>query len=227
MPDDQQAILRRQFQRRFAFGLNAVILLIISLVLFFLALTHPLNIALLNGQTVWAGYARPDLMYAGAVLLGVIGLHGVWLAWQERKLKLRGLRFVLHLIGTLVTLGLSLTFLNSWYFNESHKWIAGYTPVSSGAPTEVLTITLLLLTIILLVTLPLHGIRLLYQTLLEGMLQPSNSGQTKPKRSDSLKPKRGDTSESTPMPDDDQLVVGDDGELSDWAEHQLRTNRLS
>ncbi len=218
MSEDQQ-VIRRQFQWRFAFGLNAVVLFIISLMSFFLALTHPLNMTLLNGQAAWAGYARPDLMYVGSMLLGVVGLHGIWLLGREGKLKPRGLRFALHLLGIIVSVMLTMTFFNSWYFNEAHKWIAGYTPVSPGAPSEIIVVVLLLLTAILTLTLPLHGIFLVYKTLLTRTLQRSSPKQRKYKRKDVMEAKL--------KRDEARSLAGDDHELSEWGEQAGRAKRLS
>lgn len=218
MAKDQQ-VIRQQFQRRFAFGLNAVALLTLSLIVFFLALTHPLNMTILNGQATWAGYARPDLMYAGSLLLGIVGIHGVWLLWREGKLKPRGLRFTLHFVGTIVSLMLTMTFLSSWYFNEAHKWIDGYRPVSPGAPSEIVVITLLLLTIILTVMLPLHGIRLMYETLLLRTLQQSHPQRGKRKRIDVLEAKL--------KRDEARYLNAEESQPSAGLEQEKRAKRLS
>ena len=208
MGEDKQFIIRR-FRERFTFGLNSLISLSISLILFFLAFTHPLNTGFWDGHIVWAGYARPDLMYVGSILLGVIGLHSIWLLWREGKLKPRGSRFALHALGAFVGAALTVTFLSSWYFNETHKWLTGYVPVSPGAPSQIITMTMLLLISLLLFTLPLHGIHFLYNILLERTLQHSDASPEKPKR------------------DEEQGVVGDDGELLEWVEDTMRTKRLS
>lgn len=49
MSFDHQTVIRQQFNRRFAFGVHAVVSIVISLILFLLALTHPLNTTVTDG----------------------------------------------------------------------------------------------------------------------------------------------------------------------------------
>jgi hypothetical protein len=201
MSDENRALLRHQFNRRFALGLHAAVSGVISLILLMLVFTHPLNTLIQNNQVVWAGYARPDLLYLASILIGAVGLHGLVLLWHEGRLLRRRFGFALHGLLTLVSVALTLSYLSSWYFNEAYKWVEAYVPASPGAPPAPLINLVLLLTVLLTITLPLHGIGLLYRELLSRSL---DRAQAKPKRDETLP------------------LLGDDGEIPEWVEEQLK-----
>jgi hypothetical protein len=208
MTHDNQAEVRARFNRRFAFGLHAMISLTISVLLFVISFTHPLNIAIWYEQEVWMGYARPDLMYIASLMVGIVGAHGSWLLWREERLNKRALRFSLHLVSTIISFALVFTFITSWYFSESYKWV-DYVPVSAGEPSQIVITLVMLMTALLTVTLPIHALWLLYKTLLARTLQKADDTETKRKREERLS------------------VVGDDGELMEWAEREIKAKRQS
>lgn len=203
--DDQQS-LRRQFNRRFVFGLHAAVSGLISVVMFYLALMDPRNSYVLSSREIWAGYARPDLMFVGSALLGIVGLHGLWLLRREGRISGRRLGFALHALLSAVGVLVMFAFLNSWYFVESHRQFNYSTAgLTDPPPDAVITAGSLLITLVLL-TLPLHGVWLLYHELLARSLRRAAA---KPKR-------EGDT----PM-------IGDDGELSEWVVEETKAKQSS
>ncbi|MCC6804271.1 MAG: hypothetical protein IT319_15425 [Anaerolineae bacterium] len=207
MSHDDQASVRQQFNRRFVFGLHAVASVLISLLLFLLVFTHPLNTTVWDGQTVWAGYARPDLMYVASILLGMVGLHGLWVLRREGRLdRRRRLGFALHALLATVGAALTFSYLNSWYFNESYKWVDYYAPVSPGSPPALVVYAVLLFTIAVSLALPVHGGWLLYHELLARSLRRA-----------AAKPKR----------EEDAPMIGDDGELSEWIVEETKAKQSS
>lgn len=143
------------------------------------------------------GYARPDLLYVGSLLVGMVGLHGLWLLRREGLIIRRRFAFALHTLLAVVGAALTFTYLNSWYFNESYKWVEFYAPVSPGSPPALVVYAVLLVSIVSALALPVHGAALLYQELLARTLRRADA-----------KPKRDETA----------LPIGDDGELLDWAD---------
>jgi hypothetical protein len=158
MSHGDSAAVRTQFNRRFAFGLHAVSAGIVSFILFVLSLTHPLNMAVWNGQSVWAGYARPDLMYLGSFLVSGIAFHGLWLLGREGRINRRRMILALHTLLSGLGVGLVITYLTSWYFDEMYKWADYYVPVSPGSPPTAVVYSVLALTLFSLLALIPHGI---------------------------------------------------------------------
>ena len=99
-----------------------------------------------------------------------------------------------HLLFMFVTLALTFSYLTSWYFDETYKWVDFYNPVSPGSPPAAVITTVLLLTILSVITLPVHGIVMLYRHLLTRTLRIARSTGEKAKR------------------DEQNAVVGDDGQ---------------
>lgn len=206
MSDHDQQSVRQRFNRRFVFGLHAVISGLISVVMFYLALMDPRNTYVLSSRVLWAGYARPDLIYAAAVLLGLLGLHGLWLLRREGRISRRRLGFAFHALLAAMGAAVSVGYLNSWYFVERYREISYYVPASPGLPPEAVITGVSLLAVLVWVTLPIHGIWLLYHELLARSLRRA---EAKPKRE-----------QDTPM-------IGDDGELSDWVVEETKAKQSS
>ena len=152
------------------------------------------------------GNARPDLMYAASILLSLIGLHGLWLLRRERKIGWRRLGLALHTLLAALSATVTISYLNSWYFIETYKQIAFYVPASPGAPPEAVISAVSLLVIFVMVTLPLHGVWLLYHELLARSLRRAD-----------VKPKRNE----------DAPLIDDDGELSEWVVSETKAKHSS
>lgn len=206
--DEMQAAIVQKFRRRFAFAMTVIFAGIIAFALFHIAFEHSLN-AVRNwqGRLMPIGYARPDLLYAGSLVTGLIFLHGVWLLWRERWLNRQKALLAAHGVLAAVSFALIYFFFSSWFINEGYKGIEGYVPASLGPPSEGVTYLLGVLLLIVIVSFPSH---VLYRALLAFMLRRSRH-------------------ESKPKIKRDELasLVGDDGELADWAAQEMKAKRLS
>lgn len=181
LSDEARQAVQQRFTRRFVWGTSTIFSVSLALLLLLLGFTHPNNWVVLNGETTFAGFFNPYLLIGGAGLLTAVGIHTLWLLWREERLRSRRFAVAVHGALTLFS-GLMLLFLvaSSWMIEGLKQAYGSATmPQLPVAPPPVIW----LLPLIVLITFLPHGLRWLYQELLERTLNKAESRYEKPKRS--------------------------------------------